>query len=361
MIDYDSYGPEKVLEVYHPKSGMRGFVVIDNTALGPAKGGVRMTPTVSPVEVSRLARAMTWKNALADLPFGGGKAGIVANDKHMTAEEKEEFVREFAEGLKVVCPEGYVAAPDMNMAEDEMRIFAKTIGDDKSCTGKPKDMGGLPHELGSTGFGVFHATKVACEHKGLDLKDVTFAVEGFGNVGQFAAKYLTKDGAKLVAVSDSRGMVCNMKGIDYDDLFNVKNTEGTVTKYECDMCKESNSSLDVKADVLITAAIKDLVKPADKDRLKFKLVVQGSNIPMSHETEDELHKKGMLIIPDFVANAGGVISSYVEFIGGSEEDMWKMVEEKVVVNTKLMLKKITKHKCPREAAYEIAEERLFGK
>ncbi len=361
MINHDSYGPEKVLEVYHPKSGMRGFVVIDNTALGPAKGGVRMTSTVSPIEVSRLARAMTWKNALADLPFGGGKAGIVANDKDMTTEEKEEFVREFAEGLKVVCPEGYVAAPDMNMAEDEMRIFAKTIGDDKACTGKPKDMGGLPHELGSTGFGVFHATKVACEHKGLNLKDVTFAVEGFGNVGWFVSKYLTEAGAKLVAVSDSRGVVIDKKGLDFEKLAKVKKEKRTVTEYGVKV-EPAHSLKTVEADVLITAAVPDFINAGDVDEMKFKIIVEGSNIPMVHEVEELFHKKGVLVIPDFVANAGGVISSYVEYIGGSEKDMWKMVEEKIVINTENVLKGAKKNKCsPRECAMKIAKERVLKK
>ena len=358
---YNKIGPEKIVKLYDPETGMRAIVCIDSTKLGPAKGGVRMRPDVTEDEVFRLARAMTLKTAMAGLPFGGGKSGIIADPKQMSSEQKAALVKAYGKAIKNLAPSEYVSAPDMNMAEEEMRLIVEASGSDKTVTGKPSDMGGLPHELGSTGFGVYHSTLVALEHLGLDVKKITFAVEGFGNVGQFAAKFLCKDGAKLVAASDSRGMVSNMDGIDYDDLFNIKNTEGTVTKYECENCKESNSILDVKADVLITAAIKDLIKPADKDRLKFKLIVQGSNIPMSHETEGELHEQGILIIPDFVANAGGVISSYVEFIGGNEEKMWEMVEEKVVENTKLMLKKVTKHKCPREAAYDIAEERLFGK
>lgn len=362
MIEYDSYGPEKVLEVYHPKSGMRGFVVIDNTALGPAKGGVRMTPTVTPHEVSRLARAMTWKNALADLPFGGGKGGIIANDKDMSAEEKAEFVKAFAEGLKVVCPEHYVSAPDMNMAENEMKIMANTVGDMKACTGKPADMGGLPHELGSTGFGVFHATKVAVEHLGMDLKNVSFAVEGFGNVGWFVSKFMTEAGAKLVAASDSRGVICNKDGLDFEGLAKAKKEEKTVTKYADGEVLPSNDIKTVEADVLITAAVPDLINAGDVDEMKFKIIVEGSNIPMVHEVEELFHKKGVLVVPDFVANAGGVISSYVEYKGGTEEEMWKLVEEKITKNTKLVLDKAKeKDRSPREAGMEIAEERVLAK
>ncbi|MBT4576747.1 Glu/Leu/Phe/Val dehydrogenase [Candidatus Woesearchaeota archaeon] len=362
MIEYDSYGPEKVLEVYHPKSGMRGFVVIDSTALGPAKGGVRMTPTVTAHEVSRLARAMTWKNALADLPFGGGKGGIIGNDKDMSPEEKAEFVKAFAEGLKVICPEHYVSAPDMNMAEPEMRIFAETIGDMKSCTGKPADMGGIPHELGSTGFGVFHATKVAVEHLGMDLKDVTFAVEGFGNVGWFVSKFMTEAGAKLVAASDSRGVIFDENGLDFEKLASAKKDKKTVTEYEGGKVLPGHDIKTVNADILITAAVPDLINAGDVDEMKYKLIVEGSNIPMIHEVEESFHKKGVLIVPDFVANSGGVISSYVEYTKGSVEDMWKMVEEKIIVNTKLVLDGAKeKGISPRKYGMDIAKERVLAK
>src|SRR3989344_6393055 len=164
MVDWDRYGPEKVIQVYNPKVGMRGVVVLDNLSLGPAKGGIRMTPSVNVDEVARLARAMTWKCSLANLPFGGGKSGIIANPKEISKEKKDEIVAAFAEALKIVCPKLYVAAPDINTAEHEMEVFANAVGSKKACTGKPKKMGGLPHELGSTGFGVYHATRVALEH-----------------------------------------------------------------------------------------------------------------------------------------------------------------------------------------------------
>ncbi len=362
MVTFDGFGPEKILEVYHPKTGMRGFVVIYSTALGPAKGGVRMTATVSVDEVARLAEAMTWKNAMAELPFGGGKAGIVGDDKQMSAKEKEEFVRAFAESMKVVSPHLYVSAPDMNMAEEEMRIYADVIGSKKACTGKPKDMGGIPHELGSTGFGVYHATKVACKHYGLDLKKATFAVEGFGNVGWFAAKYLTEAGAKLVAVSDSRGVIYNERGLDFERLAKVKKEKGTVTEYHDGKVLPSMEIKKVNADILITAAIPDLINTGDVDEMKFKIIIEGSNIPMVYEVEELFHKKGVLVVPDFVANAGGVISSYVEYIGKTEKDMWKMVEEKITKNTKMVLD-LAKKKgvSPRECAMDIAKERVLEK
>jgi glutamate dehydrogenase (NAD(P)+) len=362
MVKFDDYGPEKVLEVENLEVGMKGFTVIDNTSRGPGKGGIRMTPSVSVDEVARLARAMTWKNAVADLPFGGAKSGIVADDRKIPADKKKAIVEAFSKAIKPVCPSRYVAAPDMNMAETEMRWFAEANGSMKACTGKPKDMGGLPHELGSTGIGVFHSTKVAMEHIGLFMDGTTFAVEGFGNVGWFVAKHMTEAGAKLVAVSDSKGVVYNKGGIDFDKLAEVKKNDGTVTKYKPGEVKPGKDILKIKADILITAAIPDLVKSKDVKHMDFKIISQGSNIPMSHGTESLFHKKGVLVIPDFVANAGGVISSYVEYTGGGQDEMFKLVEEKLTENTKIVLDRSKKeNKDPRTAALEIAKERIENK
>ena len=184
-IKQDEFGPEKILKVYDPESGMHGFTVIHSTALGPAKGGIRLESDVTKEEVYSLARAMSWKCALADLSFGGGKSGIIADPK---AKNKQEIVAAFAREIKDACPSKYIAAPDMNMGEHEIETFAKTNGDLKSITGKPLKMGGLPHELGSTGFGVHLATIIALNHKNIDVNGSTIAIEGYGNVGQFTAK-----------------------------------------------------------------------------------------------------------------------------------------------------------------------------
>ncbi len=362
MINFDEFGPEKIIEVYNPKVGMRGFVVIDNTALGPGKGGIRMTPTVTSEEVFRLARAMTWKNALADIPFGGAKSGIVADSRQLTPKHKQAIVEAFSKAIKVVVPDQYVAAPDMNMAEIEMEWFAKANGSKQSTTGKPSSMGGLPHELGSTGFGVFHATKVAAPFAGLDLKNATVAIEGFGNVGYFAAKHLTEHGAKLIAVSDSRGTIHNSEGLDFKKLAKTKKEKGSVIHYKPgnkDCCEDI---LAIKADILITAAVPDLIKVSDVRRLKFKLIVEGSNIPMTPGTEELIREKGILVVPDFVANVGGVISSYVEYKGGTEKEMFKLVENKITNNTKIVLETAKKRKIsPRQSALAIAKKRIREK
>ena len=359
MDMFDEFGPEKILEVYHPKSGMRGFVCIDNTSLGPGKGGIRMTPTVTKEEVFRLARTMTWKCSLAGLPFGGAKSGIIADPRKFDSKKKKEIVEAFADALKAVSPSLYVAAPDINMAEQDMEWYYKKNGSKQSVTGKPKKDGGLPHELGSTGFGVYHSLLVAAKFAKLDVKNSTVAIEGFGNVGWFVAKYLSEYGGKIVAVSDSKGVIYNKHGLDFKKLAEVKKKEGSVIAYKPGDILPAEDILEVNADILVTAAVPDLIKERDVNLLKFKMIVEGSNIAMTPVVEAMVEEKGILVVPDFVANAGGVISSYVEYIGGNEKKMFEMVEKKITENTNKVLTLARDRKIsPRDAAMEIAVARV---
>ncbi|MDD5177861.1 MAG: Glu/Leu/Phe/Val dehydrogenase [Candidatus Nanoarchaeia archaeon] len=355
---FDELGPEKIIEIYDAKTKMHGFVVIDNTKRGPGKGGVRMTPTVSKEEVFRLARTMTLKCAMADLPFGGAKSGIIADHLKLSEEEKKNIVVAYANAIRQISPSIYVSAPDMNMAEDEMRIISGILGK-KAVTGKPKDLGGLPHELGSTGFGVVKSALVALDHLKLNPKNITFGVEGFGNVGSFAAKFLVEKGAKIVAASDAKGMVYDEAGLDFKKLWKSVNEKKSVTEAGTGKIGSNKDLMFQHFDVLITAAIPDIITMENYNKVKAKLIVEGSNLPIGEEVEEKLHKKGILVIPDFLANAGGVISSYVEYIGGTENEMFKIVEEKIVKNTKEVLSRMEKEKTyPRKVAMKIAMERL---
>src|SRR3989338_6909038 len=366
MVTYDDIGPEMIVDVYDTKTKMHGFLVIDSTKRGPGKGGIRMTPTVNVDEVARLARAMTYKCALADLPFGGSKSGIIADPRTITKEQKFELMRAFARALKPVCPKLYVAAPDINTAEEEMRVFAEANGSWKSCTGKPANLCvkpgqkcGIPHEYGNTGFGVYHATRVAAKHAGLDMKKATVAIEGFGNVGSFAADYLAKDGVKIIAVSDSKGVCLVENGINIERLKKAKEGVGSVTGYPGCKVLPSADIISIHADILITAAVPDLITDKNKHKIKAKIIIEGSNIPTTKEIEEELHKKGILVVPDFVANAGGVISSYAEYRGLNPKNMFELVEKKITKNTELVLTEAEKRKIPpRQAAMEIALKRL---
>jgi glutamate dehydrogenase/leucine dehydrogenase len=360
MVKRDMIGPNKVIAVFDKQTGMKGFLVLDNLNRGKGKGGIRMTPTVTKEEVLRLARTMTFKTAMADLPFGGAKAGIVAPKEILhDQKKKDEFIKAFAKKIKKYCPSKYIAAPDINTAEHEMEVFAKVLGK-KSCTGKPKKLGGLPHELGSTGYGVAIATEIALKNLKLNPKKTTFAVEGFGNVGMFSAKELTDRGLKLVATSDSKGTIYNPKGIDFDKLLKIKKKTGAVTNHPGKIFRSADI-IKLPVDMLITAAVPDLIRKDNYKQVRAKVIIEGSNIPMSYDVEELLHKQGVLVIPDFVANAGGVISSYVEYKGGTIKEMFKLVKEKISKNTKLVLDLSSKKGIsPRKAAMEIAIERIRG-
>lgn len=369
MVEFDEFGPEKILEVYDAKTGMHGFTVIDNTARGPGKGGIRMTPTVTIEEVARLARAMTWKCAIADLPFGGGKSGIVADPRNMNQTKKDSIIAAFARAIKPICPSKYIAAPDINTAEHEMSVFAKANGSMKSCTGKPASLCvkpgekcGIPHEYGSTGFGVYHATLVAAEHIGIDIKGATVAIEGYGNVGSFAAKYLSEAGAKIVAISDSKGCAYAKEGFDIKKLDEVKKNKGTVTAYHGVQKYENSRLFELEVDVVIPAALPDVITKQNVQRVNAQIIVEAANIPIKLEVEAILYDKGILVVPDIVANAGGVISSYAEYRGYNPSEMFRIVEKKIVKNTKLVLERADKDKVmPREAAVKIAVERVKKK
>jgi len=362
----DEWGPEKILQVYDQQTRMRGILVIDNTALGPGKGGIRMTPTLDIEEVLRLARTMTWKCALAELPFGGAKSGIVADPKKIPKEEKTRLISAFAVALKPLSPSQYIAAPDINTGEEEMAAYTIANGSLRSCTGKPKDMCvrpgeecGIPHEYGSTGYGVFHAAKVAAECVGIDLRKATVAIDGFGNVGSSLAKYLDEFGAEIVAVSDSRGCAYNSNGLDYEELRKIKEEKRSVTTYKPSKILSYKGLFELPVDVLVPASVPDVINDKNADRVKAKVVVEAANIPITPENERRLHERGILVVPDIIANAGGVISSYAEYMGENPPRMFEMVEKKIVRNTSLVIKESQEEKTSlREAAVRIAKRRV---
>jgi len=362
----DEWGPEKIIEVYDPETSMQGILVIDNTALGPGKGGIRMTPTVDVEEVFRLARTMTWKCALAELPFGGAKSGIIADPKKISRDEKMSLIIAFAVAVKPLSPSHYVAAPDMNTGEAEMAAYALANGSLKSCTGKPSHMCvrpgvecGIPHEYGSTGYGVSHATRVAAESIGVKLKDASVAIDGFGNVGSFTARYLSEFGAEIVAVSDSRGCIYNPDGLVYGRLEKVKEETRSVTNYKPGQVLTNEELYELQVDVIVPASVPDVINERNVEKIKAKLVVEAANIPAEAESERRLHERGVLVVPDIIANAGGVISSYAEYIGENPKGMCGMVEERIIRNVGLVIRKAREEKTtPRDSALAIAQERV---
>lgn len=356
---FDKFGPELLINVYDPRTGMRGFLVIDNTTLGPGKGGIRMTPNVSLEEVFRLARTMTWKNALAGIPFGGAKGGIIWNSG--TDSSKKKYVRAFARAIGDLIPKKYIAGPDVNSGEREMQWIAEALKDKKASTGKPTKMGGLPHELGSTGFGVAESAKIAMDLYGIDIKKARIGIEGFGNVGSFAFKFLSEAGASIVAVSDSRGTAyLENGGFEGTKLASIKKQRKSVSDYPKADKLEREAVFSLPLDVLVLATVTDVINESNKNLVKAKIIVEGSNIPMSEKIETEFFKKGILVVPDFVANAGGVISSYAEYMGYSPKKMFALVKEKINRSARSVLaESIRKNKNPREVGMKIARERVL--
>lgn len=353
----DKFGFEKVIEVYDQRTGMEGVCVIHNTARGPGKGGIRMVPDITVEEVMGLARAMTWKNAMADLPFGGAKSGIKADPAKLAQSQKEAIVRAFARKIAEIMPEQYIAGPDMNMSEREMAYIADECRDPRVVTGKPAELGGLPHELGSTGYGVALATKVAVEHGGRTLDGMKVAIEGFGNVGTFTMKFLAEFGASIVAVSDSKGTIYSPEGLDYDKLMRTKAEKKTVTAYEGGKVLEGKAIFEVDCDILIPGARPNVITEENAARVKAKYVTEAANLPITADIELVLARKGTVVLPDFVANAGGVISSWCETAGMGEKEMFSIVKDKIEKNTRVMLDR-AKNLETRKAAMEIAKERV---
>ncbi|RJQ30195.1 Glu/Leu/Phe/Val dehydrogenase [Candidatus Parcubacteria bacterium] len=374
MIIKDKYGPEYMLEVYDPETDMEGYLVIDNTAFGPGKGGIRMTPAVSLEEVYRLARTMTWKNALAGIPFGGAKAGIKwprlqAGKPSNEQNVKKQFIQSFARAVKPFLIKKYIAGPDVNTGEKEMNWFVEAAEDPRAATGKPFDFChssgkkcGLPHELGSTGFGVAQAAAIAIELSGLDIKKTSVAIEGFGNVGEFTFRHLAEMGAKIAAITDIHGGVYDKNGLDPEKLMNLKKKRRSPVEYDGGVKIKTGELFSLPVDTLIPAAVTDSINEANKGKITAKIIVEGANIPMREKIEKEFFKRGVLVVPDFVANAGGVISSYAEHRGYDAKKMFELVDAKIKSSATAVIKQSLEQKrWPREVAMEIAVKRVEEK
>ena len=361
----DKFGPEYVVKIYDPELGMKGYLVIDNTVLGPGKGGIRMTPDITEEEVRRLARAMTFKNALAGIRFGGAKSGIRwqgGNDLLI----KKKFIQSFAKRIKFFTPKKYIAGPDVNTSEKEMQWFVEATEDWRSATGKPANLCmqlfgkpgqkcGIPHEFGSTGFGVAQATAVASKISGYDLKNLTVAIHGFGNVGTFTYRILDNLGAKVIALADKSGAVFSEKGFDRKELEEIIKNKKNLTEYKKGQIIKSEDFWKTSADILIPASVTDVINQTNKDKIKSKIIIEAANIPMSEEVENELFEKGILIVPDIIANSGGVISSYAEYKGYNPKQMFEDIARKIKKIVSLVMEEsIKNNKNPRKVALDIA-------
>lgn len=350
----DELGPIKVVYISLPRTGLKAVVAIDNTACGQAIGGVRMAPDVTAEEACRLARAMTLKNAAADLPHGGGKAVIVGDPK-MPLQKKEQLIRAFAGAIAGLTE--FVPGPDLGTDELAMGWVHDEI---HRAVGLPRELGGIPlDEIGATGFGLAAAVEVACHAIGFDLKGARVAVQGFGAVGKHAARFLWQKGCILVACSDSRGTLSSAGGLDVNALISLKKSGKPVTDSPCGEKADTDAIIDVPCDIWIPAARPDVLSKANAGRLKARIVAQGANIPCTPEAEAILESRGILILPDFVVNAGGVICAATEYHGGSESAAFGAIDDKIRKNTSMVIEESRRAGIStRSAAIALATSRV---
>lgn len=350
----DELGPDKVVLIRDARAGLDAVVVVDNVACGPAIGGVRMAPDVTVSEVARLARAMTLKNAAAGLAHGGGKAGIVADPVRAPA-DKERLIRSLARAIRSLTE--YIPGPDMGTDERCMAWITDEIG---RAVGLPRVLGGIPlDEIGATGWGVAVAAEVAAPEAGLSLEGARVAIEGFGAVGQHAARFLAARGCRLVAASDTRGAIHDASGLPIDALIAHKRAGRPLGEFAGARVIGRETLIGVPCDIWIPAARPDTLTGDNVGALQAKLVVQGANIPATEEAERWMHTHRILSLPDFIANAGGVICAAVEYHGGTQSQAFAAIEERIRANTRETLDRARAGGLlPREAATRLARARV---
>ena len=353
----DEWGPEKVIQIYDPKTRMTGILIIDNTAKGPGKGGIRIAENLTPYEVFRLARTMTWKCAIADLPFGGAKGGINANPEKI---DKILYIRAFARRVASFVPNLWIAAPDLGTGEKEMAAFVDEIGNVDGATGKPVEIGGVPHELGTTGYGVAIASEIAARKLGLQISGLRVTIQGFGVVGSATARFLSNMGAKIISLSDIYGMIFNEEGINVEEAIQVAQKTGSVKNYRPGEEHEREKIFEVETDIFIPAATTDAINFNTAPLLNTKVIIEGANIAITEEAESYLIYKGVMVIPDFVANSGGLIGSYTEFIKKTQKDTYEIIKEKISMAMNQVLNGFSHNRSsPREIALAIAKEKVL--
>ena len=349
-----------------------GYRVQYNISLGPAKGGIRYHPDVSLDEVTALAAWMTWKCAVAQIPFGGGKGGVICDPNAMSRRELESLTRRYvAEIIDAIGPDKDVPAPDVNTNEQVMAWIMDTysmhVGRTETAivTGKPVVLGGSQGRREATGRGVMICTRESARHLEIDLRGATVAVQGFGNVGSVSADLLSKLAARIVAVTDWKGGVYNEHGLDVPKLIDWVKEHQTVDGFKGGEMLTNDELFALDVDFLIPAALENQITIENASDIKAKAIVEGANGPTTPEAHRILHDKGVFVVPDILANSGGVTGSYFEWVQNRHGYYWtevevnRQLEEKMVEAYNAVLRMSLKHKTDmRTAAYIVAIDRV---
>ncbi|MCL0065505.1 Glu/Leu/Phe/Val dehydrogenase [Dehalococcoidia bacterium] len=361
-----------------------GFRVQHNDTRGPAKGGIRYHPDVTLDETRALAVWMTLKAAVVSIPYGGAKGGVICDPKIMSQGELERLTRRYASEISILIgPEKDIPAPDVGTNPQIMAWIMDTYSMNKGysvlgvVTGKPIEIGGSKGRFDGTGRGCMLSARLAAKHLGMDLKEATVAVQGFGNVGSAAAKCLAKEGCRVVAVSDVYGGVHNPNGLDIDGLLardassarvgllaRNRETGSVIGSKDAEIITNADL-LELQCDILVPAALEDQICKANAPNVRAKLIIEGANGPTTTEADEILCDNGVTVIPDVLANTGGVIVSYFEWVQGIQSFFWDEAEvndklQHVMVNAFEEVMSISQHEKVdmRTAAYMLAIGRL---
>ena len=349
-----------------------GYRVLYNTSRGPAKGGIRFDLNVTLEEVKALAAWMTWKCAVVNIPFGGSKGGVVCDPLRMSVAELERLTRRYTAGImSVLGPDSDVPAPDVNTNERVMAwimdTYSMRVGHTVTAvvTGKPVEMGGSLGRREATGRGVMICTKEALAHLGMPIKGTTVAVQGFGNVGSITAQLLQREGCTIVAIGDRSGALHNKNGVDVDDAVAWVKSHGTLEGYAKGDVITNDELLTLDVDVLVPAALENVITTKNADKIRARIICEGANGPTTAAADAVLDEKGIFVIPDILANAGGVTVSYFEWVqdrGGyfwSEASVNERLTDIMTRSFHDVLKIATQHKVNlRTAAYMLAITRV---
>jgi glutamate dehydrogenase (NAD(P)+) len=349
-----------------------GYRVQYSITLGPAKGGIRYHPDVTLDEVTALAAWMTWKCAVAHIPFGGSKGGIVCDPARMSRREVEALTRRYvAEIIDAIGPEKDVPAPDVNTNEQIMAwvmdTYSMHVGHTSTAvvTGKPLELGGSLGRREATGRGVMIVARESAKHLGFDIKGAAVAVQGFGNVGSVSAQLLAAAGARIVAVTDWKGGVYNAKGLDIAQLSTYVSTHKTVEGFPGGEPLQNAALFALEVDILIPAALENQITAENAATIRARVVVEGANGPTTPDAHRQLHERGILVIPDILANNAGVTASYFEWVQDrygyfwTEKEVNDRLEAKMCEAFDAVLKTALHYNVDmRTAAYVVAINRV---
>ncbi|HXD73583.1 MAG TPA: Glu/Leu/Phe/Val dehydrogenase [Vicinamibacterales bacterium] len=320
-----------------------GYRVQYNITLGPAKGGIRYHPNVSLDEVTTLAAWMTWKCAIAHIPFGGGKGGIVVDPNQLSRRELEALTRRYvAEIVDAIGPNKDVPAPDVNTNEQTMAWIMDTysmhVGHTETAvvTGKPIELGGSQGRREATGRGVMICAREAAKHAGFDLRGASVGIQGFGNVGSVSADQIHKAGGKVVAIADWKGGIYNAKGLDIPRLLDYAGRNKTVAGFTGGEPLTNEELFKLDVDILVPAALENQITMENAPSIRAKVVVEGANGPTTPDAHAHLYKRGVIVVPDILANSAGVTASYFEWVQDRHGYFWTEAEVNERLEQKMM-------------------------